>query len=74
MLRRELLKGSYASQGVMHFVQDDSSLMLTPIGSVLELLLVNFLELLLVNFHFNFHGQRPLIFNFQLSFVFSKYS
>jgi len=37
MLRRELLKGSYASQGVMHFVQDDSSLMLTPIGSVLEL-------------------------------------
>ena len=66
MLRRELLKGSYASQGVMHFVQDDSSLMLTPIGSVLELLLVNF--------HFNFHGQRPLIFNFQLSFVFSKYS
>ena len=45
MLRRELLKGSYASQGVMHFVQDDSSLMLTPIGSVLELLLVNFHEL-----------------------------
>ena len=27
MLRRELLKGSYASQGVMHFVQDDTLFM-----------------------------------------------
>jgi len=40
-----LRTGSYAyrlgvmcfAQGVMHFVQDDTPLMLTPIGSVLEL-------------------------------------